>query len=56
MAIPRKVTAYTVRNATRAGVGRRPELQMTDEDRAEQAKREEERVARLARIAARARG
>ena len=49
-----KVTAQTVRNATRAGLGRREELQLTDADRAEMATKETERLARLARIAERA--
>lgn len=51
-----RITNHTVRNATRAGVGRRPELQLTEADRAEMAEREAERIARLERIAARARG
>jgi len=49
-----KITAHTMKIAARSGVGRRPELQLTEQDLADQAKRETERVARLARIAARA--
>ncbi len=51
-----KVTAYTVANLRKAKVGQRESLQLTDADKARLAKIDEERLARLARIAARARG
>lgn len=53
---PRKVTAQSVQIARRAKLGQKPENQLTDADRARFAARDAEQAARLARIAARARG
>lgn len=50
----RKVTHHSVEVARRSKIG--ATLDLTDEDRAEMARKEEERLARLARIAARQRG
>lgn len=49
-----KITAHTMTVMARSGA--KKGLELTDQDRADMAKREEERVARLARIAARAAG
>lgn len=46
-----RVTSHTVQIARRAGLGRN--LELTDADRERLARKEEERLARLARIAAR---
>lgn len=51
-----RVTRATVIQGQRAKLGRRSEVQLTDADREAMAQRETERLARLARIAARARG
>lgn len=48
----RRITSQSVQIARRAGLGRK--LETTDADRAEMKRREDERLARLARIASRA--
>lgn len=47
-----KVTAHTVKIATRAGIGRKT-VDLTDDDLAKTEQRKTEQAARLARIAAR---
>lgn len=48
----RRITSQSVQIARRSGIGRN--LELTDADRAEMARKEDERKARLARIASRA--
>lgn len=48
----RRITSQSVQVARRAGIGHK--LELTDADRAEMQRREDERVARLERIASRA--
>lgn len=50
--VARRITSQSVQIARRAGLGRN--LELTDADRAEVARRENERKERLARIASRA--
>lgn len=49
-----RITRATIIQGQRAKLGLRPETQLTDADRVAMAQREVERLARLARIAARA--